>query len=117
IGTSIVRLPAGWHVVVVHASGIEPVLQRRAPPAVAEHAAIPRAFQRRHLVVTRAAALLEREIRIGSNGDGQDVVFLSMIRWNGEAIRRRQLIVCIERLRMTRGAAFAIEYLLPACGN
>src|SRR6476620_11599818 len=109
--------PAGRHIVVAYTTRIEPILERGAPAAVPEHAAIPHTLQRRDLVVARAAPSFQCEIGIGSNQDRQDVVFFSMVRWNREAVGRRQLVVGIERRRVARGAALATEHLLSLCGD
>src|SRR6476620_803665 len=107
--------PAGRHIVVAYTTRIEPILERGAPAAVPEHAAIPHTLHRRDLVVARAAPSFQCAIGIGSNRDRHDVEFLSMVRWNREAVGRRQLVVRVERRRVTCGAALAIEHLLSLC--
>ena len=69
-----IRLETGRNVVIVNPPGIEPVLQRRTPAAMAEHAAIPDTFQRWDFVVARPAACFGGESRIGIDGERQDSV-------------------------------------------
>src|ERR1700732_4892247 len=54
-------------VVIVEALGIEPVLQRRAPSAVAAHASVPDAFEGGDFVVAGSAASVHREGWVGSH--------------------------------------------------
>src|SRR6266567_4606929 len=90
-----VGLETRGNVIVARTARVKPVFEGCAPAAMPEHAAIPHALQRRRLVVTRAAPSFEREIGICSDRDRQDVIFLSMVRWNGEAVGWRQLVVRI----------------------
>src|SRR5580704_5528455 len=82
-----IRLETGRNVVIVNPPGIEPVLQRRTPAAMAVHAAIPDTLQRWDFVVTRSAACLGGESRIGIDGERQDRVF-------AHGARRRRETFC-----------------------
>jgi hypothetical protein len=109
-----VGFEAGWHVVIVQAIGVEPILQRRAPSAMAEHAAVPDSLERRYFVVAGATASLERQIGIGANGDWQYLVLRPMIGGHGEAFGGSELVVGVERRRVAGLASFAPEDLLAA---
>ena len=114
VGFRAVGLEACGNVVIARAARVKPVFERRAPAAVTEHAAIPHAFERRNFVVARAATGLEREVRIGADGNRQDVVLLLGAGRRGEAFGERQLVIGIKRRSVAAGAAFALEDFLAA---
>src|SRR5262249_41501776 len=114
-----ISLRAVWletrgHVIIPRAAWVEPVLERGAPAAVAEHAAVPHALEGRDLVVARAPPGFERQIRIGADRNQKDVVLLLGARWRREAFGGCQLVVRVEWRRMTASAAFAVEDFLAA---
>jgi hypothetical protein len=111
-----IRLKTGRNVVIVNPPGIEPVLQRRTPAAMAEHAAIPDTFQRWDFVVARPAACLAGESRIGADGERQDSVFACGITRRRETLCRSKFVICVEWRGVAAGAALAFEDLPAACG-
>jgi hypothetical protein len=84
---------------------------------VAEHAAVPDAFQRGDFIVAGSASGLECETGIGAYGDREDLVLCLMIPADGEPFGRSQLVVRVERRGVTDGAAVACEELFAACGG
>ena len=104
-----IRLETSRNIVIVNPPGIEPVVQRRAPAAMAEHAAIPDTFQRWDFVVARPAACLGGEPRIGINGERQDSVFARGVRRRRETFCRSKFVVCVEWRGVAAGAALAFE--------
>ncbi len=103
-----------WHIVLLQARRIEPFLQRVRLAAMTERIAIPHAPQRGYFVESCATAGLNRKPRIGSHRDIHNVIGLAKVLGDCEARSRGELVVGVERRRMTPGAALLLEDPLPA---
>jgi len=112
IGPRVEWLKASGYIVFVYTLRIEPIVQRSAPAAVAEHTSVPDPFQRRHLVVASAAACIHRQIRIGSYRNEKNVVFRGGTGRRREAGSGRQFIIGVERRRVASMATFMLEDFL-----
>ena len=117
VGLRAVGFEAGGNVVVVAALWVEPIFEGCAPAAVAEHAAIPDAFEGGDFVVAGSAAGVHGEGWVGAYGDGGDVIFRARVLGHGEAGGGRELVVGVERRRVAAVAAFIGEDLLAAGGG
>src|SRR5438270_2199813 len=107
-----VSLEPSGHIPVLYTAGIEPILQRRASAVVWKHAAIPESLKRRHLVVACASTRVQGKPGVGANRNCQNRVFFQVVFRDCESVRRRQLVIGIQRRRMACGAAFPMEYPL-----
>ncbi len=67
-GLPFVSPKPGGNVVIAQTPGLEPVLEGSAGAVVWEHAAIPKSFERRDLIVSGPATGVEREARIRADG-------------------------------------------------
>src|SRR5579883_2707968 len=105
---------SGGLIIIARAAWVEPVFERGAPATVAEHASIPDALERRHLVVAGPAACLRGESGIGPHGEWQNIV--ARVGGAGKPGGERQLVVRVQRRGMAARAALAREdFLAPAC--
>jgi hypothetical protein len=111
-----VRLEAGRDVVALQAFRVEPVFERGAPSAVAEHVAVPDAFEQLNFVVASPAPGFEGEVGVGAYGaygEGEYLELRPVIGGDGEPFGGRQLVVGIERRGVADGAALPSEDLSP----
>src|SRR5215831_4158488 len=102
------------HIVRLQTRRIEPLLERRRLPAVAEGIATPNAAQRGHFIETRATARARGQPRIGSYGDIDDVLGRAKVRGNFETRCRSQLVVGIQGRGVTSAATLLLEDLLAS---
>src|SRR5262245_47194858 len=101
------------HVIIAQAACIEPIFKGGHRTVVFERSAIPDASQRRHFVVTGAAASPQREGRVGAYRARHDIEALEILRHRLESDRWRQLVVRVQRSGMAGPTSLAVEYVLP----
>src|SRR4051794_23176037 len=96
--------------------GVQPVFQRGTLSTMPEWAAIPDAFQRRDLVVSGATPGEHRKFRVCADAHRHHIGNRSAAAGDVESGRRCQLIVRIERSRMTAATALSFKDPPPGTG-
>jgi hypothetical protein len=117
VGLRAIWAEAGGNVVVARAARVKPVLQRRTPTAVSEHAAVPHPFERGHFVIAGTAPGLQGQVGIGADRNWQDVVLLPSSRRRCKAFGRRQLVAGVKGRRVAACATLTLEDFPAARGD
>ena len=80
-------------IIVLQSLRVEPLFQSFRRPAVAEGIAVPDTAQRRYFVESGTAASLQRECRVSSHRDIQNIAGVEKVVGNFKTLRGRQLVI------------------------
>ena len=101
------RSKATRHVSLAQSVGVEHLLQAGDGAVMEIVTAIPQAFQRWDLIVTRALPRFQRQSRICSDRHGKDVQgWRNIFRWR-EAFCQCELVICVQRRNVAPWASFS----------